>query len=497
MAKRGGVSGLALLSTNVSSPKDFEDNLFTPDIYREPFASEAQGELVGSFTPSSLIISLEGIQLEKPPGDTLMLSLTSEVNSTPDGGWSILPNFDLACANEILNAAYAVRETDFDWQSVRVTMFTRTAGWKADRPNSELPYVGQVKVDLGPDYANVDFGGLARLEGDLHVFEFADLIPLEGREDTVVLSMLFVDQVQAPFIINPDGAYVDNFRPTYWETDSTWGHAGYIIYNPGLRLDLRKTNHLIFEYDLTDLIEVYDNGTPEDPSDDLITFKLTNPFPIRFLAEQHTENPTPPEPQEIRDVDHLEIGYFDLLERVVVLKWTNPPLETFEQVRIVRKEGEAPQSLEDGEEVYTGRFPIFQDRDVEEGREYHYLVVVEDCYRTLSQGRRIGIKTDPPQVDEIRLRAREGGGYRWLEDTLTMTVGEKLWFSAIGWKNGTSVNIAPMWEIEQEDGVISLLYEQGDQNEIMALLPGRAVLTGYLPESFGSEPVSLTIIVEE
>lgn len=169
MAKRGGVSGLALLSTNVSSPKDFEDNLFTPDIYREPFASEAQGELVGSFTPSSLIISLEGIQLEKPPGDTLMLSLTSEVNSTPDGGWSILPNFDLAYANEILNAAYAVRETDFDWQSVRVTMFTRTAGWKADRPNSELPYVGQVKVDLGPDYANVDFGGLAHLEGDLHV----------------------------------------------------------------------------------------------------------------------------------------------------------------------------------------------------------------------------------------------------------------------------------------------------------------------------------------
>ena len=181
----------------------------------------------------------------------------------------------------------------------------------------------------------------------------------------------------------------------------------------------------------------------------------------------------------------------------MVLKWTNPPLETFEQVRIVRKEGEAPQSLEDGEEVYTGRFPIFQDHAVEEGREYHYLVVVEDCYGTLSQGRRISIKTDPPQVDEIRLEVREGGGIKWLEDILTMTVGDKLWFSAVGWKNGTSVNIAPKWEIEQEDEVISLRHEQGDQNEIRALLPGRAVITGYLPESFGSKPVTLTVIVEE
>ena len=31
-------------------------------------------------------------------------------------------------------------------------------------------------------------------------------------------------------------------------------------------------------------------------------------------------------------MEHLEIGYFDLMDQTVVLKWTNPPIETFERV---------------------------------------------------------------------------------------------------------------------------------------------------------------------
>ena len=55
------------------------------------------------------------------------------VNSTPDGGWRILPS-DLAYANKIMEASYAETRQVFDYQAVRVTMFTRHAKWSDAGP---------------------------------------------------------------------------------------------------------------------------------------------------------------------------------------------------------------------------------------------------------------------------------------------------------------------------------------------------------------------------
>jgi hypothetical protein len=460
IAKRNPSPGISALSGDFRTPQDHEDTLFRREIYREPFAQGGEGNLVGSFTPSSMIISLESIFVERP-GSTAVLSLTSHVNSTPDGGWRILPNFDLAYAKEIMEASYVIQDGVFDYQAVRVTMFTRHAKWSDTRPNQELPYVGEIRVDLGPEYSGVEFANSKGITEDgLHVFEFADLIPLEGREQTTVLSMMFVDQVQEPFIINPDGKYVDNFRATYWESDSRWGHDGYIVYNPGLKLDFRKGNHLVFEYDLVGLIEVYDHNS-DNPAAHLVTFRLDNPFPIKFYLEERVEQTERPPAVQIKEVDHLEIGYFDLMDRRVVLKWTNPPIETFEQVRIYRFASEWT-GLDDAAEVYVGRFPVFQDQDVEEGREYHYRVFVEDCYGALSEGKDISIRTDPPRVDRIELSRYEGGQEVVLQSPLTLSVGDKIWFSVLGRDSDhRSVNIAPTWEISPE-GIVSLLYAQGD-----------------------------------
>ena len=116
IAKRDHTSGINALSGNFHTPQDHEDTLFNREIYREPFNRSEEGMLIGAFTPSSMIISLESIFVEKP-GSTATLSLRSEVNSTPDGGWSILPNFDLAYANEIMDASYVITDGDFDYQA--------------------------------------------------------------------------------------------------------------------------------------------------------------------------------------------------------------------------------------------------------------------------------------------------------------------------------------------------------------------------------------------
>lgn len=494
IAKRDHSSGISALSGDYHTPQDHEDTLFTRDIYREPFNDGTQGELVKACTPSSMIISLESIFVEKP-GSTATLSLSSYVNSTPSGGWTILPNFDVAYANEIMKAEYIISDGDFDYQAVQVTMFTRNSPRGDVRPNQELPYVGEIRVDLGPEYRDIQFENSKGITEDgLHRFNFADLIPLNGRENTAVVSMMFVDQVKEPFIINPDGQYVGNFRPTYWETDSTWGHAGYIVYNPGLKLDFRKGNHLVFEYDLVDLIEIYDNESPE-PADHLVTFRLDNPFPIRFYLGDRTEPTGLPAEVAIKDVEHLEAGYFDLMDRTVVLKWTNPPIETFEKVRIIRHEDRFPNNIDDGEEVYVGKFPIFQDVGVEEGRDYYYRVIVEDCYGNRSAGQLINIRTNPPLVDTIELQVLENGVFRPLTDFFTMSVGDKIFLSAHGRKGYNGISIAPKWKVSSGN-IVSLRYDQGDQNELRALKAGQAVIEGYLPDSFGAEPVILNILVE-
>lgn len=51
IGKRDQVSGFRALSSRVNTPQGFEEQLFAPEIHREPFASDQQGELVNAFTP--------------------------------------------------------------------------------------------------------------------------------------------------------------------------------------------------------------------------------------------------------------------------------------------------------------------------------------------------------------------------------------------------------------------------------------------------------------
>ena len=75
---------------------------------------------------------------------------------------------------------------------------------------------------------------------------------------------------------------------------------------------------LLFEWDLFRLIEVYDNNTPEDPSDDLITLRLDNPFPITLRAEPSSEwEPIPGDGLTPPEVSRMDIRFFDLAKQQI------------------------------------------------------------------------------------------------------------------------------------------------------------------------------------
>jgi len=141
------------------------------------------------------------------------------------------------------------------------------------------------------------------------------------------------------------------------------------------------------------LIEIYDNNTPDDRSDDLATLRLDNPFPISFFSADGESTSVVTDGRNPDDVQYLDIrtwqDYYD--GSIVVLRWVNPSITDFIKTIVVRKEGSAPTAIEDGEIVYSGRAPIFKDQNVETGKSYYYLVIVEDAEGRRSEGQQINI----------------------------------------------------------------------------------------------------------
>lgn len=93
IANRGDNPGIQALSANFSTPQDYADNVFSRDVYREPFKDGSEGNLKGSFTPSSLIISLDSI-IVSSPAQSMPLSMSKYIRRSPQSSWGILPNFD-------------------------------------------------------------------------------------------------------------------------------------------------------------------------------------------------------------------------------------------------------------------------------------------------------------------------------------------------------------------------------------------------------------------
>ncbi|MGI6518686.1 MAG: hypothetical protein ACOX4C_07905 [Bacillota bacterium] len=204
-------------------------------------------------------------------------------------GFSLLPILDLALAKDILRVDYLLEHGRYDFTVVEMDIWGENCP-----PDSSNCFSGlsEVHVDLGDEYREVSFPKELRSKshGTVHVFQLVDLIPL-GRKDYIALVRLSFDhEVDRPYIVTPDGSYVRDFNPYFWDSRTRMGLAAYVIYLPGLDLHLSSESaHLIFDWDLVDLIEIYDNGTPDDVSDDPITLRLDNLFPITLRAEPYNE----------------------------------------------------------------------------------------------------------------------------------------------------------------------------------------------------------------
>lgn len=446
---------------------------FTPEIYREEL--QDPGEKVGSFTPSKFLVNIQELRIVHPDYSERLL-FPPEIAADSQGGSPILVHFDLARSERVIDASYVLSKERFNFSAVQMLCFTKDrsgSGWY------DLPPLSEIHVDLGEKYQGVVLRNEEpdKAYGTVHVFELAGLIPLENNRDTEVMQLIFGDYVQDPFILNPDGSYLHFLDDHPWETGGNHGLGGYAIYLPGFELEFQEVvhNHLVFSWNLADLIEVYDNGT-EDPADDLVTFCLADPFPISLHLESLTEVPEIEiEERSAGEVEHLDIRYYDLIHREVVLRWINPSDDQYKTTHIVRKLGSEPLDINDGELVFSGSdIPIFQDIGVEQDQKYFYRVFTESKAGLFSEGIVRGVETHVPQPSKIELYAVKNGHGVIEGDVVEMEPGE--WIRVYVRTDTHPHRVVLNWSIDGDS--VSLGDHIGEGVNVLADAPGEAVLWG-------------------
>lgn len=391
---------------------------FDSNLYAEPFNSygtKNQEELLGkklyTVTPERFLAGIPRIRLHNTNGNLPMIN-QNFVHSTDTSGFAIVPMMDLVYSKNIINNDILLNSSASRFKEIELVigaddfMFIPKSSWNGESaPNIRETFktYSEIHIELPEEYSGIILDN-EKLPSDriyepannnIHVFSLIDLIPLENTDSHSVL-IYFSEEIKEAKIYNPDGKRVEDFNPHLFESDRSTSWDGYFVYLPGNELNFSGGNkELSFIWDLSNLIEVYSNGTTEI-DDDLVTLKLDNPFPIRFDFNSYSEvNHDSSSPEE---VSFFEAKYFDksieeVMDNQIILRWINPNQKSFEKVILVRKLNSSPENINDGKQVYKGNFPIYFDKEIASNKEYFYKIFVENSTGRLSDGKTLNIIT--------------------------------------------------------------------------------------------------------
>ena len=115
-----------------------------------------------------------------------------------------------------------------------------------------------------------------------------------------------------------------------------------------------------------------------DSSDDSPNTKTTTS--IITSTSTSTNNPTTSSsaPDKTPPTQKVSSTSSDVSTGKVIITWKNPTEEDFDHVVIIRKEGSAPASMDDGKKVYTGSDEKYTDTDTLKETMYYYTIYVCD-----------------------------------------------------------------------------------------------------------------------
>jgi hypothetical protein len=250
----------------------------------------SRGNLVGRFTPTQFVLEIDTIALSNKSltslspasgrgagqesigniisGDRTTVELTNDYliddyligEKTPISKQSTLipKHFNIIHADQIIRDA-TVSESSYNTFWIYFLPF----GGSSSNDNYYVNSI--VVIDLGEKYKGVNLEGelsltMVQKKDTEHIFSFDTLQPLELT--SIFSNLIFSSDVGQAYI------YTGNGADSFLMPADTIDLAGFE--NPTVNLS----------WDISDLVEIYDNNTPDNLDDDRVTFRLENPFPV-------------------------------------------------------------------------------------------------------------------------------------------------------------------------------------------------------------------------
>jgi|GEM_PF-2473177 len=375
-------AGIGAVQSTVAAMSSDTVTMSSEEFFKTERQAASRGTLVDSYTPESFVLDLDTVVLYTEIGtndyDTIELL---ELSRNPDGG--IVPkHIDLAYADNFIRGVQVTSDT-YDGVSMQFLP-------SGDGDSNDGFYVRSVVgVELPAAYDAIDFGaeagevtGIANAPENLRFFGFEALQPFDTGAG--FLSYITIgSNIEESGIQNPAGEIGTWVNPV---TETT-GNAVSLYFATDQQLDFSAfTNpEIVFDWDLDDLVQIWDAGTPGDLSDDIVTFNVTDPFPfgISVIEDQGVPADTGSDTTAPSEVLSPAISGPTTWN---TLQWINPRDPDFKEVVIVRKADSAPTGPGDGEEVYRNYQPNYVDATGTSGVHYYYLVRTVDFAGNESDG---------------------------------------------------------------------------------------------------------------
>ena len=336
-----------------------------------------RGSLRHQLTPKSFVLDIDDIAVYNRLGTNFYMSkrLLKSVSS-PAG---IIPqHYDLVHAYGIIRDAM-IQNSTYDGLSVQ---FLPQVG----SSNDGFYVLSITGIELPEEYDDVELQGeVTDIEGipdGLRYFSFEYLQPIETNEGFFSGISIGAD-VEENWIQNPKGESGTWVNPV----GITSGNSVAIYLSADEKIDISSFDYpeILLNWDMENLVQIWDNNQPDNPHAHIITYNLNDPFPVSLTVRENIASTGIP-------VDKNNVPSDVIIPAIAgkssnnTLQWINPQDKDFREVSIIRKAGEKPQDRTDGEEVYRSHIPNYVDLTGTSGTHYFYLIQTVDFMGNYSEG---------------------------------------------------------------------------------------------------------------
>ncbi|PKL27810.1 MAG: hypothetical protein CVV46_09295 [Spirochaetae bacterium HGW-Spirochaetae-2] len=351
--------------------------------YKNDRKQASRGTLLHQLTPQSFILDIDDVVVYNRLGPDAYLSHT--VLQRVNGPAGIVPkHYDLVHANGIIRDAW-VQNAEYDGISMQFLPGEIFVSSRNSTTNDGFYVLSITGVELPEEYDGIQLAGEIiddeKFTSGLRYFSFNHLQPIEVNEGFFSYLTIGSD-VGGNWVQNPQGEIGTWVNPV----TITNGNAIALYLASDTKIDISSFEdpELLLQWDMQDLVEIWDNGTSDNLSDDIVTYNLSNPFPVSLaIQENYSRTGSSSDTTASSDVT---IAAISGQNSVNTLQWLNPQDEDFNEVSIIRKADSAPSDRSDGEEVYRSHIPNFIDTTGTSGVHYYYLIQTVDYSGNYSTG---------------------------------------------------------------------------------------------------------------